>query len=31
VIAGECAAAGRSGFVDPGGDLLAAVAAVRGT
>lgn len=31
VLAGECAAAGRSGFVDPGGDLIAAVAAVRRT
>jgi hypothetical protein len=29
VLAGESAAAGRSGFVDPGGDLIAAVAAVR--
>ena len=31
VLAGECAVAGRVGFVDPGGDLIAAVAAVRRT
>lgn len=29
VIAGECAAAARTGFIDPGGDLLAAVAEIR--
>jgi hypothetical protein len=29
VLAGECAAAGRAQFVDPGGDLIAAVAALR--
>jgi hypothetical protein len=30
VLAGECAAAGRSEFVDPGGDLIAIVAGLRG-
>lgn len=29
VLAGECAAAGRVGCTDPGGDLIAAVAALR--
>jgi hypothetical protein len=29
VLAGECAAARRTGFVDPGGDLIVAVAALR--
>ena len=29
VLAGECAAAGRSGFQDPGGDLIGAVAKIR--
>ena len=29
VLAGESVAARRSGFVDPGGDLIAAVAAIR--
>jgi len=31
VLAGECAAARRNAFVDPGGDLVAAVAALRRT
>jgi hypothetical protein len=31
VLAGECAAAGRSEFGDPGGDLIAVVARVRGS
>lgn len=31
VLAGESAAAGRPEFVDPGGDLIAAVAALRGS
>lgn len=31
VLAGERAATGRSGFVDPGGDLIAAVDALRRT
>jgi hypothetical protein len=31
VLAGERAASGRSDFVDPGGDLIAAVAAMRRT
>jgi hypothetical protein len=31
VVAGEREAAGRSDFVDPGGDLIAAVAALRRT
>jgi len=30
VLAGECAAARRMEFVDPGGDLIEAVAALRG-
>jgi hypothetical protein len=30
VIAGECVAARRSGFIDPGGDLIEVVAKVRG-
>ena len=30
VLAGECTAAQRADFVDPGGDLIAAVAALRG-
>jgi hypothetical protein len=30
VIAGECTATQRTEFVDPGGDLIAAVAALRG-
>ena len=29
VVSGECAAAKRMGFVDPGGDLIAAVAEIR--
>lgn len=29
VLAGECAAAGRSDFVDPGGDLIVAIAELR--
>lgn len=29
VIAGECAARGRSGCADPGGDVVAAVRAIR--
>ena len=29
VVAGECAAAGRAGCADPGGDLIAAVRAIR--
>lgn len=29
VLAGECAAVGRSDFVDPGGDLIAAIAELR--
>jgi hypothetical protein len=29
VLAGECAAAGRREFVDPGGDLIAVVAGLR--
>ena len=29
VLAGECAAAQRTGFADPGGDLMAAVAELR--
>jgi hypothetical protein len=29
VLAGECAAAGRQEFVDPGGDLITAVAELR--
>jgi hypothetical protein len=31
VLAGECAAAGRTEIVDPGGDLIAAVAGLRKT
>jgi hypothetical protein len=31
VLAGECAVARRAEFVDPGGDLIAAVAGLRGS
>ena len=31
VLAGERAAAGRNDFVDPGGDLITAIAALRRT